>query len=61
MFPLGKHRMVRRILANSGFPVIGLKRERMGDILLGDLPAGEYRELSEEEEEWANQVMSQFK
>jgi len=52
----GKHRMVRRILANSGFPVIGLKRERLGDIWLGDLPSGEYRELSEAEEKWANKV-----
>ncbi|CAJ1955655.1 unnamed protein product [Cylindrotheca closterium] len=52
----GKHRMVRRILANSGYPVIGLKRERLGDVLLGDLPAGEYRELSGAEEKWANKV-----
>ncbi|KAL3928181.1 MAG: hypothetical protein SGBAC_012756 [Bacillariaceae sp.] len=52
----GKHRMVRRILANSGFPVIGLKRERLGDILLEDLPAGEYRELSNAEDKWAHKV-----
>lgn len=48
--------MVRRILANSGLPVIGLKRERLGHIWLEDLPAGEYRELSEAEEKWVNQV-----
>lgn len=49
----GKHRMVRRILANSGFPVIGLKRERLGVIRLDDLAAGSYRELSTKELEWA--------
>ncbi|KAL3912057.1 MAG: hypothetical protein SGILL_007037, partial [Bacillariaceae sp.] len=33
----GKHRMVRKILANSGFPVIGLKRLRLGVVHLDDL------------------------
>ena len=55
---VGKHRKVRRILANSGFPVIGLARERLGDIWLGNLPAGEYRELTKSEEDWANQVQT---
>eukprot|EP00533_Pseudo-nitzschia_delicatissima_P006893 CAMPEP_0116089564 /NCGR_PEP_ID=MMETSP0327-20121206/6491_1 /TAXON_ID=44447 /ORGANISM="Pseudo-nitzschia delicatissima, Strain B596" /LENGTH=378 /DNA_ID=CAMNT_0003580761 /DNA_START=13 /DNA_END=1147 /DNA_ORIENTATION=- len=32
----GKHRMVRRILANSGYPVIGLKRHRLGPIELDE-------------------------
>ena len=45
--------MVRKILANSGYPVIGLKRERLGVIWLGDLQEGKYRDLSEEEEKWA--------
>lgn len=54
---LGKHRMVRRILANSGFPVIGLKRERLGVIWLGDLERGSYRDLTEEEEVWANKLL----
>lgn len=53
---IGKHRMVRRILANSGLPVVGLKRERLGVILLGDLKEGEYRDLSPKEEEWANKM-----
>lgn len=52
----GKHRMVRRILANSGFPVIGLKRERLGVIQLDDLKAGSYRELSKKELEWAESL-----
>jgi 23S rRNA pseudouridine2605 synthase len=55
----GKHRMVRRILANSGFPVIGLKRERLGVIQLDDLKAGSYRELSEKELEWAESLRKQ--
>lgn len=49
----GKHRMVRRILANSGFPVISLKRERLGILLLDDLEEGAYRELTEKEKQWA--------
>jgi 23S rRNA pseudouridine2605 synthase len=52
----GKHRMVRRILANSGFPVIGLKRERLGVIRLDDLKAGSHRELSQKELEWAESL-----
>lgn len=54
----GKHRMVRRILANSGHPVIGLKRERLGAILLNDLPEGSLRSLSAEEEEWAKGILT---
>ena len=53
--------MVRKILANSGFPVIGLKRERLGVIWLGDLQEGDYRDLSEEEEQWATQLTKQKK
>lgn len=52
----GKHRMVRRILANSGYPVIGLKRLRLGAIYLDDLPVGASRELTEEEEQWARSL-----
>mmetsp|Transcript_3711 Transcript_3711/g.5551 ORF Transcript_3711/g.5551 Transcript_3711/m.5551 type:complete len:443 (+) Transcript_3711:37-1365(+) len=45
----GKHRMVRRMLANIGYPVIELKRERHGPCLLNDLPEGHFRHLSQEE------------
>jgi len=51
--------MVRRILANSGLPVIGLKRDRVGFIWLGDLDEGGYRDLSPKEEEWANKLAKQ--
>ena len=54
----GKHRMVRRILANSGYPVIGLKRHRLGPIQLNeDLSPGSTRELTPEEEEWARTMV----
>ena len=50
----GKYRMVRRILANSGYPVIGLKRHRLGPILLEEnhFP-GSFREITPEENTWA--------
>jgi 23S rRNA pseudouridine2605 synthase len=53
----GKHRMVRKILANSGLPVIGLKRERIGVIHLGGLPPGSHRALDEHELQWAESLL----
>jgi 23S rRNA pseudouridine2605 synthase len=53
----GKHRMVRRILANSGHPVISLKRERLGVIRLDNLEAGGYRDLTPKEEQWAQALL----
>ncbi|MCA9572138.1 MAG: rRNA pseudouridine synthase [Myxococcales bacterium] len=41
----GKHRMVRRMLANLGLPVVRLLRVRFGDVELGDLPPGGHRYL----------------
>lgn len=55
----GKHRMVRRMLANCGHPVLELKRQRHGGIHLGDLPEGQFRDLTEDELEWAQQVSPQ--
>ena len=57
----GKHRMVRRILANSGYPVISLKRERLGNIQLGDIEEGGYRDLTQEEESWAQSLLKKKK
>jgi len=57
----GKHRMVRRILANCGHPVIGLRRERLGPILLGDLPEGTIRDLTQDEAEWAKSILESRK
>jgi 23S rRNA pseudouridine2605 synthase len=57
----GKHRMVRRILANSGHPVIGLKRLRLGAVHLDDLAEGTFRELTGEEQEWAESLLKRKK
>ncbi len=48
----GKHRMVRRMLANAGHPVIELTRVRYGGFVLGDLPLGECREANADERAW---------
>jgi len=53
----GKHRMVRRVLANCGFPVVDLKRERIGEISLLDLAEGETRTLDETELMWAESLL----
>lgn len=44
------------MLANAGYPVLELKRERYGNILLGDLPEGEHAPVSGEALEWASSV-----
>ena len=48
----GKHRMVRRMLANAGFPVLELRRLSFGQLDLGELPAGAWRELDVSELAW---------
>jgi 23S rRNA pseudouridine2605 synthase len=48
----GKHRMVRRMLANAGHPVTALRRERFGGFRLGDLAEGEIRPATAEEMAW---------
>ncbi len=45
----GKHRMVRRMLANAGFPVVALRRLSYGPFVLGDLAAGDWRPATPEE------------
>ena len=45
----GKNRQVRRMCAKVGLEVKRLKRIREGELLLGDLPAGRWRWLTEEE------------
>jgi len=57
----GKHRMVRKILANSGHPVVSLKRERLGVILLEGVEEGGYRDLTPEEEKWAMDLLKKEK
>ena len=42
----GKNREVRRLLEAAGYPVRRLKRVQFGDLTLGDLAPGEWRQLS---------------
>lgn len=55
----GKHRMVRRMLANVGHPVVSLHRLRLGEISLGDVPIGQTRVLTPEELKWAQKQLKQ--
>jgi 23S rRNA pseudouridine2605 synthase len=48
----GKHRMVRRMLANVGHPVVHLRRIRFGQWLLADLQPGTYRIPDPVESAW---------
>jgi 23S rRNA pseudouridine2457 synthase len=41
----GKYRQVRKMTAAVGFPTLRLVRVRVGEVLLGDLPAGASREV----------------
>ncbi|TYK64748.1 pseudouridine synthase [Colwellia echini] len=45
----GKYHQVKRMFAAVGNRVVGLHREQIGGITLGDLAPGEWRELSEAE------------
>jgi len=45
----GKYHQVKRMFAAVGHPVKRLKRVKFGSLELGELPAGEYRHLTEEE------------
>lgn len=45
----GKKRQIRRMCELVGLKVVGLKRVRMGRIVLGDLPPGKWRYLREGE------------
>jgi 23S rRNA pseudouridine2604 synthase len=45
----GKKRQIRRMCELVGLEVIGLKRVRMGQVMLGALPPGQWRYLSADE------------
>lgn len=45
----GKKRQIRRMCEMVGLKVTGLKRVRIGRVLLGDLPVGQWRYLGTEE------------
>ncbi|HIY84449.1 MAG TPA: rRNA pseudouridine synthase [Candidatus Rubneribacter avistercoris] len=45
----GRKRQVKRMLGAIGHPVVALHRDSFGPLALGELPRGEWRELSAEE------------
>jgi len=45
----GKKREIRRLTAAFGAPTVTLRRVAVGPVELGELPPGQYRELSEKE------------
>ena len=45
----GKKRQIRRMCEAVGLQVLGLKRVRIGQVMLGDLPAGQWRYLRMDE------------
>ena len=45
----GKKRQIRRMCEAVGLQVLGLKRVRIGGVMLGDLPAGQWRYLRADE------------
>ena len=45
----GKKRQIRRMCEAVGLKVLGLKRVRIGTVMLGDLPAGQWRYLRADE------------
>lgn len=45
----GKNREIRRVLERFGLRALSLRRVRLGPILIGSLPEGQTRELTEEE------------
>ena len=45
----GRNRQVRKMIASVGHQVVHLKRVRFGPVLLGDLPSGMWRKLTEKE------------
>lgn len=45
----GKKRQIRRMCEQVGLKVVGLKRIRMGRVVLGNLPAGQWRYLAPHE------------
>lgn len=48
----GKNRQVRKMIEKFGYKVLMLRREKIGELSLGDLPEGKYRELTKEEIEY---------
>ncbi len=54
----GINRQIRRMCKNTDLRVLSLKRIRVGNILLGDLKSGAWRELTEKELEGLRQMVA---
>ena len=48
----GRNRQIRRMIEKFGYKVLMLRREKIGELFLGDLKEGKYRELTKEEIEY---------
>jgi 23S rRNA pseudouridine2605 synthase len=55
----GRKRQVRRMIDHTGHSVIKLKRTRIGNLSLGDLPVGVYRHLTLDEVQGLRQMAMQ--
>ena len=52
----GRNRQIRRMIKKFGYKVLMLRREKIGELFLGDLKEGKYRELTKEEIEYLYSV-----
>ena len=52
----GRNRQIRRMIEKFGYKVLMLRREKIGELSLGDLEEGKYRELTREEIEYLYSV-----
>ena len=48
----GRNRQIRRMIEKFGYKVLMLRREKIGELSLGDLLEGKYRELTKQEVEY---------
>ena len=52
----GKYHEIKRLFGARGNKIVELERVRFGKILLGDLPQGSFRQMTEEEENYFKNV-----
>jgi 23S rRNA pseudouridine2605 synthase len=45
----GIKRQIKKMFSRIGYQVVNLKRERIGNIVIGDLKQGQYRKLTKDE------------
>ncbi|GIW23405.1 MAG: hypothetical protein KatS3mg068_2412 [Candidatus Sericytochromatia bacterium] len=53
----GRNRQIRRMFEALNYKVVKLKRVQIGEINLGDLPPGGYRNLTKEELNWLKSLI----